>query len=467
MSLREIQEKRQKAYHAIDELRKKHSANGDKWPDAESEAAWKRVNDDYKAALAEEDEFRKAAEVGSRFKEIEEQNREADARGTNFDGRKPGQDDPRGKRTKRPDGESQAVALQGYLRSQQGLPLKRSHREAMERCGVNPGQRSLDVPLATTQAAKQIRSLLRNAPAGMMAEDRAEYVQRALGTTSASIGGALIPEGFVTQLEVNMLAYSGILQVADILRTDSGNDLPWPTADDTSNTGAILGESSDASTAADPSFSQVVFGAWKFWSKMVKVPTELLEDSAFDLASYLPAALGERLGRALNSKCTTGDGASEPNGVVTAATLGKTTASSTAITAGELIELFHSVDNAYRGNASWMMNDAIAMQVRLLKDGQSRYYWLDNPAGPFASTIMGRAVTINSAMDSAMTATKKVILFGDFSKYKIRLVRATRLKRLVERYADYDQEGYVAFLRADGNLLDAGTAPIKYLQMKA
>lgn len=452
--LAEVQERRKKAFAVVDELRKKHAEAGGKWADAESEKRWSDVNAEYDAALKEETELRNAAKVESRFKEL----KDIEDRGDEFDGRKPGQDDrQQPPKRKKADDETRAIAMQGWLRSQQGVSLKKSHIAAMQRCGIQANCRELDIPLCRTEQVKKLRKLVR--------EGGVDIEERALSTINSALGASTIPDGFISQLEVNMLHYSGILQVADMLRTDSGNDIYWPTADDTNNSGDIVGENSDVSATADPAFAGVTFGAYKFRSKMVKVPYELLEDSAFDMVSFLSQALGERLGRAINTKCTTGTGASEPKGVVTAATLGKTAASSTAIIVGELIELFHSVDIAYRTAATWMMSDPVAMQIRLLKDSQNRYYWVDNPSQGFAPTVLGRSVTINTAMDSALTTGKKVVLFGDFSKYKVRMVRGTRLRRLVERYADYDQEGFIAFLRADGNLVDAGTAPIKYLKM--
>ena len=68
---------------------------------------------------------------------------------------------------------------------------------------------------------------------------------------------------------------------------------------------------------------------------------------------------------------------------------------------------------------------------------------------------------------SEIAPSAKAILFGDFSKYFIRRITGARVLRLVERYADYNQTGFVAFQRWDGALVDAGTHPIKYLQMSS
>jgi HK97 family phage major capsid protein len=79
---------------------------------------------------------------------------------------------------------------------------------------------------------------------------------------------------------------------------------------------------------------------------------------------------------------------------------------------------------------------------------------------------MKKKLWFNNDMASTLVAANKTVLFGDFSKYIVRRVRSIRLRRLVERYADTDQEGFVAFVRADGGLLDAGTHPVKYLIQK-
>ena len=66
-----------------------------------------------------------------------------------------------------------------------------------------------------------------------------------------------------------------------------------------------------------------------------------------------------------------------------------------------------------------------------------------------------------------MAANAKSILFGDFTRYYVRIVLGMQLMRLVERYADALQIGFLAFMRADGNLLDAGTHPIVYYSNSA
>jgi HK97 family phage major capsid protein len=81
-------------------------------------------------------------------------------------------------------------------------------------------------------------------------------------------------------------------------------------------------------------------------------------------------------------------------------------------------------------------------------------------------TIDGDPVLVIHDMASSVVASAKTILYGDLSRYKVREVGSIRLYRLEERFRTEDQDGFMAFLRGDGNLLTAGS-PVKYLQQAA
>lgn len=294
--------------------------------------------------------------------------------------------------------------------------------------------------------------------------------QRAGLTLTAGEGGYTVAEGFSNSLEVSMLAFGGMRQVSTVRRTSTGSDLPWPTMNDTSNKGVILNESTTIGTSVDPSFSTIIFKAFKYSSKPILISSELLQDSAFDLASEIGQALGTRIGRIQNDHFTTGGGTTLPKGVVVASGEGKEGGSQTAITADEVIALEHSVDPAYRANGRFMFHDTILATLRTLKfsigSDQVAYIWQPSLQAGNPDRLLGYPYTINQSMSSALTIGEKVMLFGDFSKYVIRDVAEIRLRRLDERYADTDQVGFVAFMRSDGNLLDAGTDPIKHFTTK-
>ena len=114
-----------------------------------------------------------------------------------------------------------------------------------------------------------------------------------------------------------------------------------------------------------------------------------------------------------------------------------------------------------------MMHDFIVRYLRKLKDGDGQYIWQPGITTGVGDRLFGYPVVINLAMASTITAGDKTVVFGQLKKFKIRDVAEVRLRRLVERYADTDQEGFVAFHRTDSGLLDAGTHPVKHLLQHA
>lgn len=274
---------------------------------------------------------------------------------------------------------------------------------------------------------------------------------RAQGTTVDAAGGYLVPEGFRAAISETMKAYGGLLQLANVITTDTGQDLPWPTNDDTGNVGAILAENTQI-TEQDLTFGQRRLSAYVYTSKLVRVPWALLQDAAFDLQAFLARKLGERLGRAWAAHLVAGTGVSQPEGLVTGATVGKTGAGgqTTTIIYDDLVDLEHSIDPAYRGpNCRYVMNDATLKVLRKLKDADGRPIFQPIPAPGFPSTINGWPYTIDQGM-AVPGANNKTLLFGDIrAGFIVRQVAGIQMVIMRERYADYLQNGHFAFARMD------------------
>ncbi|MDW3204582.1 MAG: phage major capsid protein [Alphaproteobacteria bacterium] len=288
-------------------------------------------------------------------------------------------------------------------------------------------------------------------------------------STSGSAGGYTIPEGFLPEITRTMAMYGPMLDpgVTRMITTASGNDLPWPTMDDTGNEGAILAENSQISEQ-DVTLGQKTLGAYLYTSKLIRVSYQLLQDSAFNVESdIIVPAFGERIGRIVNRHLTVGTGSSQPNGIVTASSAGKTATTGTTLSFDDLIDLEHSVDPAYRRAPScrWMFNDSTLKAARKLKDGDGNYLWQPADARTGApGSILGHPYIVNQAM-ADIDGSSKPVLFGDMNKYIVRRVREFTMVRLVERYADYLQVGFFAFGRFDGELADTGA--VKHLVMQS
>lgn len=337
------------------------------------------------------------------------------------------------------------MALQAWMRAQCDKDLRPEHERACAKTGIRP----------------HAKEYVQNLHMGSYREYR-----NALSSQTGAAGNFTIPEGFVSSLERALLKFNGLRGVADIMRTSGGNDMPWPTINSTSNKGRILGENTTDSTLLEPTFGRVIFRAYKYTSDFIKVPVELLEDSAFQLASLLGELQGEAIGRIQADHFTTGTGVGQPMGIVTACTAAsatQATATASTLAFDDVISLEHAVDPAYRDNAIFMCHDSILSVLRKLKDGQGRYLWSSGTQVGAPDTLNGKRLVNNQSMSSSVTTGNAVLLFGDVSKYKVRDAGDIRMVRLNERFADSDQVAFIAFLRSDGNLLNAGVAPVKVL----
>jgi HK97 family phage major capsid protein len=294
----------------------------------------------------------------------------------------------------------------------------------------------------------------------------------ALSTATESLPtSVLVPQAFSAEIESAMKYYGPMLQVCRMHSTPTGAPLPWPTSDDTDAVAEIVGEGLQVGSD-DPGISAITFGAFKYSTKLVKVSLELLQDSNFPLESWLAEQFGKRLGRKLNTDFTTGAGTTLPFGIVTKATAGPTATGSGDNTGGsetgtdtigtaDLVALEHSVDPAYRVNAAYMANDDTIKYLKSLLDKYGRPIFEVSENGKL-TTINGYPLYPNNDLATLATGAK-TMLFGDFSKYVCRKVRDLSILRLTERFADYGQVAFIGFARYDGNLLDAGTHPVKYL----
>jgi HK97 family phage major capsid protein len=286
-------------------------------------------------------------------------------------------------------------------------------------------------------------------------------------TTTDALGGYTVPEGFGNEIIKSLSHYSGVLEAARIIRTNSGNPLPYPTSDQTAVKGKRIGEGV-AQAVLDVTFGTKVLNSYIYTSDIIKWSYALAQDSAFDVASETNMIAAERLGRILNEELTTGDGSSKPNGVVTAASAGHTAAATNAITSAEILDLIYSVDRNYRVNGSLMLNDATVKAIRQLEIGSadSRPLWQPSLRDGEPDTIHGYRYYVNNDMDNlASGVSSDVVLFGDFSKYIVRMSQDFTLKPLFERFADEMVVAYFMYTRCDGELMDSSA--IKKLTLAA
>ena len=288
-------------------------------------------------------------------------------------------------------------------------------------------------------------------------------VTNALQVGTDSEGGYLVPDEYERTLVEALEEENIFRQMAKVIKTSSG-DRKIPVVASKGTASWI--DEEGAYPESDDSFGQVSIGAYKLGT-MIKVSEELLNDSVFDLQSYISREFARRIGAKEEEAFFTGDGKGKPLGVLAAtggAETGVTAASATAVTADELMDLYYSLKSPYRKKSVWVLNDSTIKAIRKLKDNNGQYLWQPSLAAGTPDMILGRPIKTSAYMP-AMAAGAKTIAFGDFSYYWIADRQGRSFKRLNELFAATGQVGFLASQRVDGKMILAEA--VKVLVQKA
>ena len=288
-------------------------------------------------------------------------------------------------------------------------------------------------------------------------------VTNALQIGTDSEGGYLVPDEYERTLVEALEEENIFRQMAKVIKTSSG-DRKIPVVASKGTASWI--DEEGAFPESDDSFGQVSIGAYKLGT-MIKVSEELLNDSVFDLPSYISREFARRIGAKEEEAFFTGDGKGKPLGVLAAtggAETGVTAASATAVTADELMDLYYSLKSPYRKKSVWVLNDSTIKAIRKLKDSTGQYLWQPSLTAGAPDTILGRPVRTSAYMP-AIAAGAKTIAFGDFSYYWIADRQGRSFKRLNELFAATGQVGFLASQRVDGKMILAEA--VKVLEQKA
>lgn len=308
---------------------------------------------------------------------------------------------------------------------------------------------------------------MRKGDAALSAEDWA--IVNTMSTGTPSEGGYTVQTEVARSIIDAIKAFGGMRSVAEVFATATGVPMQYPTSDGTNEEGEIVGENASASDQ-DVSFGTIGLGVYKFSSKVVTVPIELLQDSSVDVEAFVKARLRTRLARSQNKKFTVGTGTNEPRGLVPAVGVGKqgATGQTATVTYDDLVDLQESIDEGYgqAGTTAWMLHQQTRRVLRKLKDTTGRPIW--TPGYEYGITkgapdeLLGRPVVINNDMPT-MAANAKSITYGDHSFYKIRDALDITLFRFTDSaYSKRGQVGFLAFMRSGGNWTDVGGAVKAY-----
>lgn len=271
-------------------------------------------------------------------------------------------------------------------------------------------------------------------------------------------GGYLVPEEFERQIVMGLDEANVVRSLAKVITTSAERKIPVAA---THSTAAWTAENG-AYTPSDPSFDQKTIDAYKL-TDLVKVSIELLQDSMFDLESYIASEFARAFGIAEEEAFCVGTGTGQPTGIFTA-NGGQVGVDNANLSADELISLVYVLKSPYRRNAKFLMNEKTVSTIRKFKDGNGAYLWQPSLQAGEPDKLLGYELYTSPYVPEA-NAGAYAIAFGDFKNYWIADRSGRTVQRLNELYSTNGQVGFVATERVDGKvILPEG---IQLLKMKA
>lgn len=283
-------------------------------------------------------------------------------------------------------------------------------------------------------------------------------VQNALSVGTDSDGGYLVPEEYEKTLVDKLQEENFFRKLGMVIHTSGDRKIPVVTG----HGEASWMEENGLYPDSQDTFGQQSIGAYKLGTA-IRVSEELLNDSAFDVETYIANEFARRIGTKEEEAFLIGDGKSKPTGVFGSAELG-VTAGMTSITFDDVIDLYHSLRTPYRKKAAWILNDSTVKTLRKLKDNNGNYIWQPSVTVGTPDTILNRPC-YSSSFAPELAAGKRPLIFGDFSYYWIADREYRSFKRLNELYAANGQIGFLASQRVDGLLMLKES--VKALEVKA
>jgi len=298
--------------------------------------------------------------------------------------------------------------------------------------------------------------------------------------TSNSGGQNTVPQSFATEVIDAMYHRSPLFDLARKLFTASGEQINYPVKVRTSGGRALVPTSpaTDFSategqtlTISGREFATMAVNAYKRGT-IAQISKELVEDSNIDHVSMVTQDLGEDLIDDLAPLLLDGTGSSTFEGWRTVAEAASGNPSDLGTIADldfdALIDLYYALPRPYRNNAIFYTSDAALAHLRKLKyayaldTAQSpsepvstggAYIWTPSTQAGEPDTILGRPVVT----DPYMTTTGSnvgVVLFGDPSRFLIRIVRGVEVSRSDEYGWGADLISIKGTIRADSVVTD-------------
>lgn len=291
---------------------------------------------------------------------------------------------------------------------------------------------------------------------------------------TTSTGGTFVPQAFYPELLESQKEWGDLLNIVNEIKSDNGAPTKYAMSDDTSSVMYEETEgTADTNTPEDPALTGAIITTSLLSCSPVLVGWAELQDSEFDITTFVKEILGKRYFRSLSAMCVNGSNSGNIASILTgvAAHNPVTSAVSGTVTYVDIASLYGSIDPAYEPNSTFVMNSTTRAHLLGEVDSLGRPLFLVAPvAGSSAfSTLLGRPVKLVQALPN-IAAGNYPILFGDFKLgYLLKTVNpGLGINILRELYAAQFCVGFIPFARAGSAFISpGGTDPIHGLKVHA
>lgn len=280
----------------------------------------------------------------------------------------------------------------------------------------------------------------------------------------ASNNQIVVPKLVMSKVTMALKSTGTFLDAIDFVITETSDSYVLPTYDATGDELVRVKEGNKATDDSSNKFGGTEIKAYDYNTKIQKIHINLMKTSGVDVEAVVVEAIAQCIRRGLNKLATvSGTGTDDITALLSDAPVGSTTASKDAVTYDELVDMVASVDGAYAD--SWIMSRNTLLNIAKIKTTDGSPIFLKDVNTGAITHILGYPVVINNDMPQIGTAGAKPIAFGNPKAYHLRMVDGVRITVFYEKYADENMIGIMGHILADGKLNDAGTHPIKVLEL--
>ena len=293
---------------------------------------------------------------------------------------------------------------------------------------------------------KSFADYIRNAVSGL--ENRAE------STLAKGDNGAVIPKTIVKKIMEKVEDISPIYKLAT--KYNMGGVINVPKEDNTSDTITVAYATEFTELESHSNKFATIELTGYLYGALTKISKSLLRNSDFDLTNWVVNKMAKKIAKFIEGELINGT-SNKISGIVgsyDATNMKVTLAKASAITADELIDLQELIPDEYQADCIFVMNRATRKAIRKLKDGQGNYLLEKDSTSKWGYRLMGNDVYCSDNISALGTASKPVVMYGDFSGLAVKEGEKTEIQVLTERFATQHAVGVVAWGELDAKVED-------------